>query len=154
MAGHLPAGVRGDAELKAANRSVVWVSWLLALAMISAVVVAALHYSEERELIRIAQRAQPWWLIIAILLQVGTYFAQGETWRTVMRAAAIKLPLMLTFRLSLAKLFIDQALPSGGRCLKLHRILVFRGEDCLTRNKCNESIGLCAPQRVNLELGS
>ncbi len=63
---------------------------------------------------RIATQAQPWWLVVAIILQAGTYFAQGETWRIVMRASNINLPLFMVFKLSLAKLFIDQALPSGG----------------------------------------
>jgi Mg2+-importing ATPase len=82
--------------------------------MLAAVIIAALHFSEERELVRIAQRAQPWWLGIAIVLQAGTYLAQGETWRVVTRAAGVAVPSTVAFKLSLAKLFIDQALPSAG----------------------------------------
>ena len=82
--------------------------------MLAAVIIAALHFSEERELVRITKTAQPWWLAIAVLLQVGTYFAQGETLRVVTRAAKVSVPLSTAFKLSLAKLFIDQALPSAG----------------------------------------
>lgn len=96
------------------TRRINWISWLLALAMIVAVTIAALHFLEAEALANIAYNAQPWWLAVAFLLQVGTYAAQGETWRTVMRAAGINVPLLITFKLSLTKLFIDQALPSGG----------------------------------------
>jgi Mg2+-importing ATPase len=82
--------------------------------MLAAVIIAALHFSEEQELVRIAGRAQPWWLGIAVVLQAGTYLAQGETWRVVTRAAGVAVPSTVAFKLSLAKLFIDQALPSGG----------------------------------------
>jgi len=91
-----------------------WFSWIFGFAVLAAVIIAALHFSEERELVRITENAQPWWLAIAILLQVGTYLAQGETWRVVTRAAKFSVPLSAAFKLSLAKLFIDQALPSAG----------------------------------------
>jgi Mg2+-importing ATPase len=82
--------------------------------MLAAVIIAALHFSEERALVRITEKAQPWWLAAAIVLQIGTYLAQGESWRVVTRAAKVSVPLSAAFKLSLAKLFIDQALPSAG----------------------------------------
>ena len=82
--------------------------------MVAAVIIAALHFSEERALAHIAQRAEPWWLVVAVVLQAGTYLAQGEIWRVVTRAAEASVPLSVAFKLSLAKLFVDQALPSGG----------------------------------------
>ena len=91
-----------------------WFSWIFGFAVLAAVIIAVLHFSEERELVRITENAQPWWLAIAILLQAGTYLAQGETWRVVTRAAKFSVPLSAAFKLSLAKLFIDQALPSAG----------------------------------------
>jgi Mg2+-importing ATPase len=97
-----------------ARRAARWLSWSLGVAMLATVIIAALHFSEEREFVRIAERAQPWWLALAFLLQAGTYLAQGETWRVVTRAAQIPVPVSVAYRLSLAKLFIDQALPSGG----------------------------------------
>ena len=47
-------------------------------------------------------------------LQGATYLAQGEIFRRVPRAAGYHLPLTAAYELSLAKLFIDQALPSAG----------------------------------------
>ena len=102
------------AKSSTARRAVRWFSWIFGCAMLAAVIIAALHFSEERELVRIAERAEPWWLAIAIVLQAGTYFAQGETWRVVTRSVGVVVPWTVAFKLSLAKLFIDQALPSAG----------------------------------------
>jgi Mg2+-importing ATPase len=106
--------VDGVAHDEVLGGALQWFSWIFGFAVLAAVIIAALHFSEERELVRITENAQPWWLAIAILLQVGTYLAQGETWRVVTRAAKFSVPLSAAFKLSLAKLFIDQALPSAG----------------------------------------
>ena len=60
------------------------------------------------------ERAKPWWLVLAVCLQGATYLAQGEIFRRVPRAAGYRLSLTAAYELSLAKLFIDQALPSAG----------------------------------------
>jgi Mg2+-importing ATPase len=52
-------------------------------AVVAAVVAAALHFTEGRDPLRLAERAQPGWLLAALLLQVGTYLAQGQVWRIV-----------------------------------------------------------------------
>lgn len=89
-------------------------SWLLGAALLAAVVAAALHFSEERAFVRLAERAEPWWLVVAALLQAGTYLAQAGIWRRVGDAAGYHLSRAAAFELSLAKLFVDQALPSAG----------------------------------------
>jgi uncharacterized membrane protein YbhN (UPF0104 family) len=96
------------------GRSANWLSWLLGAAILVAVVVAALHVAEGRELVDVAGRAKPWWLLLAVCLQGATYLAQGEIFRAVPRAAGYQLPLTAAYELSLAKLFIDQAIPSAG----------------------------------------
>ena len=91
-----------------------WVSWLIGAAVLGGVVVASLHFSEARGFVELASRARPTWMILAVALQVGTYFAQGEVWGVVARAVGKPLPLLASLKLSLAKLFMDQALPSMG----------------------------------------
>lgn len=91
-----------------------WLSWFLGGALLAAVVVAALHFSEERAFVRLAQRAEPVWLVVAVFLQAGTYVAQGGIWRRVGAAAGYQLSRKTAFELGLAKLFADQALPSAG----------------------------------------
>jgi uncharacterized protein (TIRG00374 family) len=93
---------------------VKWVSWLLGAAVLGGVVVAALHFSEARGFVELASRARPSWMLVAAALQVGTYLAQGEVWGVVARTVGKPLPLAASLKLSLAKLFMDQALPSLG----------------------------------------
>jgi Mg2+-importing ATPase len=78
------------------------------------VVAFALHFSEGAEIVRLAERAEPWWLLVALLLQSATYLAQGEIWRSAGRAAHFPVSVRAAYELSLAKLFVDQALPSAG----------------------------------------
>jgi Mg2+-importing ATPase len=51
---------------------------------------------------------------VALLLQSLTYVAQGEIWRGVGRRVGFHLEVAVAGALSLAKLFVDQAIPSGG----------------------------------------
>jgi Mg2+-importing ATPase len=96
------------------QRSARWFAWLLGAAAVAAVVVVALHLSEEKEIARLFREARPAWLAVAFALQALTYWAQAGSWRVVTRAAKAPLGAWQAVRLSLAKLFIDQVLPSTG----------------------------------------
>jgi hypothetical protein len=68
-----------------------WWSWTLGGAVLVAVIAAALHFSEERAFVRVAHDAKPWWLVVAVVLQAGTYLAQGTIWRLAARASGCAL---------------------------------------------------------------
>ncbi|HEU4730698.1 MAG TPA: lysylphosphatidylglycerol synthase transmembrane domain-containing protein, partial [Kofleriaceae bacterium] len=72
------------------------------------------HISEPREFAQLVERAAPGWVAVALGLQALTYLALAQVWRAVVRAAQGFLPLRLAVHLALAKLFVDQALPTGG----------------------------------------
>jgi uncharacterized membrane protein YbhN (UPF0104 family) len=91
-----------------------WVSWLLGIAVLAGLVIVATHFSEEQAFVRLAREAKPFWLGAALALQAATYLAQGEIWRIVGRKAGRSLSLPLVYKLALAKLFVDQAIPSAG----------------------------------------
>src|SRR5512141_698957 len=91
-----------------------WLGWLLGLAALAAVVIVATHLSEPREFGRMLERAEPWWIAIALVLQAGTYVSLAQVWRRTCSAAQESLPLGAAMRIALAKLFVDQTLPSGG----------------------------------------
>jgi uncharacterized protein (TIRG00374 family) len=92
----------------------VRISWVLGAVLLGAVVYVGLRSSEERAFVSIARRAQPGWLAAAVALQIGTYFSEGEIWGVVIRVAKVRVSPATTFRLSVAKLFVDQAVPSAG----------------------------------------
>jgi uncharacterized protein (TIRG00374 family) len=91
-----------------------WLSWLLGLGLLAAVIIGALQASDHEAFVKVAGRAEPRWLLLAVLLQLATYPAQGEIWRRVGHAAGFAFPLVRALELSVAKVFADQALPSAG----------------------------------------
>lgn len=111
------------------SRLVRGAPWILGALVLAGVIVASLHVSEGRKFVRLAERAQPSWLLIAIGLQALTYLLQGETWRCVTRAAGHRIGVRFAYELSLAKLFVDQAVPSAGvsGTLMMARALEQRG---------------------------
>lgn len=91
-----------------------WIPWLFGLTILVAVALFAAHRSEEQEFARLVAHAQPAWLILGLLLQAGTYIADARIWQQIIVRAGIPRPLWSYMGLSLAKLFMDQVVPSGG----------------------------------------
>ncbi len=91
-----------------------WLTWLFGFAMLGAVVLGAAHFSEGRQFVALAAHAHPYWIAIAALFQALTYLGQGQIWRLVTRAGQVPVSIATAYRLSIARLFIDQALPSAG----------------------------------------
>lgn len=88
--------------------------WLVGIAALVAVVIVAANISEPRDFVRLVEHAEPWWVAVALVLQAATYVALAEVWRTVAGAARQPLAMAPALRIALAKLFVDQTLPSGG----------------------------------------
>ncbi len=82
--------------------------------MFITVVIAAVHFSEGQEFVQLLEKVTPGWLLFAVCLQILTYLAQGTIWRAISSQAKTPIPLLSAFKLSIAELFVDQALPSGG----------------------------------------
>jgi Mg2+-importing ATPase len=96
------------------SRAPRWLVWMLGLGLLAGVVVVTVHFSEALDFARLAQQAHPLWLLVAVALQVATYVAQAGIWRLVARAASASLSWADACRISLAKQFVDQVLPSAG----------------------------------------
>jgi P-type Mg2+ transporter len=92
----------------------VWLAWLAGASALAGLVLVAAHLTEAREFVELSRHARPAWLALAVLLQAGTYVAQGQVWRLVAREAGHPLPPGAAYQISLGKQFIDQALPSAG----------------------------------------
>jgi uncharacterized protein (TIRG00374 family) len=91
-----------------------WLSWLIGAATFGAVVIVILQFSEATEFLRLLERIELWWLVAAACTQAFTYQCESEVWRTVTVAARTPVPRRLTIELAIAKLFVDQAIPTGG----------------------------------------
>jgi Mg2+-importing ATPase len=91
-----------------------WISWFFGLGAMAAVVMFATHHSQEKAFAQLVLHARPAWLLIALLLQAGTYMTDASIWQCVLGRANISKPLRSYVGLGLAKLFMDQAIPSVG----------------------------------------
>lgn len=100
-----------DREPPRISRIGILVSLLLLAAL---VVFTLLHVGEARRFARLAERAEPLWLLAAVVFQVGTYFCAGAIWGRVATAAGHHLPNAHLARLAVEKLSVDQFLPAGG----------------------------------------
>lgn len=88
--------------------------WLFGLVVLLAVGFVVLHRSEGWDLLVLAGRIQPRWLVIACALQGATYLADAWVWGRVLARADERRPLGWLVRLSFAKFFVDQFVPTGG----------------------------------------
>lgn len=97
--------------------------------MLAAVVIVAARHGETGRFAELLESARPAWLLVAAALQLATYACAGAIWWLVLRRAGTKQPLRRLFFLSIAKVFADQAVPSGGvtGTLVLVRAIVRRG---------------------------
>lgn len=91
-----------------------WISWFFGMGLLAAVVMFATHHSEEMAFVQLVLHARPAWLLVALLLQIGTYMTDACIWQRVLGRANISRPLRAYVGLGLAKLFMDQAIPSLG----------------------------------------
>jgi uncharacterized membrane protein YbhN (UPF0104 family) len=90
------------------------VSWFAGLGLLVAVVMFATEHNQEMAFAQLVLHAQPAWLLVALLLQMGTYITDAGIWQQVLCRASISKPLRSYIGLGLAKLFMDQAIPSVG----------------------------------------
>lgn len=117
------------------RRLLPWTFGLLALPVLILVV---LHFSSIERFIQLVQAARPEWLFLACIAQVGTYVCAAVVWRQVLQHAGHPLPLRALVPLGVAKLYMDQAVPSAGVSGTL---LVVRG---LTRRRVPPKVAMAA----------
>jgi uncharacterized protein (TIRG00374 family) len=77
-------------------------------------VIVAVRLGDAQEFARLARRVRPIWLITAAVLQAGTYACDAQIWRRVLLRCGHAQPFARLLRLSIARLFVSQAVPSGG----------------------------------------
>ena len=106
---------RGEAAPdKKAGIGSKWRKWLLAVLLIAGLVVAVLHWGDVKKFAALMTTAKPAWLAIAALLQVATYFGLSAQWWLTLRRAKTPKPHGELFRLTFAKHFADQVVPTAG----------------------------------------
>jgi hypothetical protein len=77
-------------------------------------VVVATHAAEAERFAALLREARPAWLLVALVLQVGTYICAARALQRALAQHSVRLSLSGLIPLGLAKLFSDQAVPSAG----------------------------------------
>jgi uncharacterized membrane protein YbhN (UPF0104 family) len=96
------------------NRKRLRVTWSIGLVMLGLLVAVVLHLGDQRRFVELLHQAQPVWLLIAVLLQGGTYACAAIIWHRALARTGCHQSLTFLMGLGVAKLFIDQVLPSAG----------------------------------------
>lgn len=89
-----------------------WIVSLLMLALLIGLVVMNLGKAEH--FVALARQAKPWWLLLAVFLQIGTYICVGAIWREAALSGGHRLQLRMLARLSVEQLSMNQLVPTGG----------------------------------------
>ncbi|MBC7576597.1 MAG: flippase-like domain-containing protein [Tardiphaga sp.] len=107
-------------------RSGNWRYWFVGIVAVAALAGAVLHFGEIRNFMALVEKAQPLWLLVALVFQLATYASVASGWRAVLLRAGSPQKLWPLLRLAVSKLFLDQALPTagmGGNVLVVDRLI-------------------------------
>lgn len=125
-----------QARSTAHQRWLAFARWFTSLICIGAVVAIILNIGDIEHFIAVVRSIQPRWLLFAVISQSLTYVVAAAIWHQVLRASEKPMSFFALIRLSLAQLFAEQALPSGGLSGAL---LVVKG---LVNRGIDEAIGM------------
>lgn len=91
-----------------------WRGWFLAAMLLAGLVIAVVHWGDVKRFGELLTKSKPLWLAIAALLQLGTYAGLAAQWWLVLRRGRTPEEGGDLFRLTLAKHFADQVIPTAG----------------------------------------
>jgi uncharacterized protein (TIRG00374 family) len=92
----------------------LWLAWLSGILLLVVVGIVVARRGEELRFADLLKHAHPGWLLLALLLQIGTYACAAGAWHRVLSRQHIRTSLWQLIPLGLAKLFMDQVVPSAG----------------------------------------
>ena len=103
----------GQAEVQRGSR---WrkANMVFGVLLLATLIVVLTHVTEERQFVALLTHLTPTWLLVAAGCQVGTYFCAAAVWSCVLHRAGVALRLYALVPLGLAKLFVDQIIPTAG----------------------------------------
>jgi uncharacterized protein (TIRG00374 family) len=91
-----------------------WRGWLLAVLLVAALIVAIIHWGDVEKFADLLKKARPLWLGAAAVLQLGTYTGLSAQWWLVLSRGRSPRKAVDLFRLTFAKHFADQVVPTAG----------------------------------------
>ena len=107
-AGSLPE----EAPKKSGMRRVL--AWLPGLMLLAGLVAAVSHFGEGRKFAHLLREARPGWILVAALCQAATYVCAAAVWQRVLHRARGRCTVRSLLPVAVARLFVDQVLPTAG----------------------------------------
>ena len=95
-------------------RKSVYQAIFAGLLLIASIFLAVTHCGELTHVLILLRNIEPFWLMLALFFQFGTYIALAFVCQGALAYGGTHYPLHKLVTLAIAKLFADQALPSGG----------------------------------------
>ena len=111
MAETAQAEAEGTPKKSGLRRVLTWLPGLMLLAGLVAVVS---HFGEGRKFARLLQEARPIWILAAAALQAATYVCAAAVWQRVLRKGRGRCTVRSLVPIAVARLFVDQVLPTAG----------------------------------------
>lgn len=108
--------------------------WGVGFLILAGLVTFVLHFSDVEVFLATLKKADPPWLILALVCQAATYCCAAGVWWCVLRRTGTAPSFPGLLRLALVELFANQAFPTGGLSgsIMVIRGLVSRGIDAAT----------------------
>lgn len=104
----------GDHSHGGGRRLLRQLSWLPGLLLLAVLIGVVQRRGQEQQFAQLLRRAEPAWILVAALLQAATYLCAAGVWQRVIRRGGGRVRLRSLMPLAVARLFIDQALPTAG----------------------------------------
>jgi uncharacterized protein (TIRG00374 family) len=109
-----PQDLRPVPDSPAEPRRLSRATWVMGVLLLIALVFVVAHLGEEQRFAALLRDARPRWLLAAVLLQLGTYVCAAAVWSRAIAIHGRHRSVGSLIPLGLARLFIDQAMPSAG----------------------------------------
>ncbi len=92
----------------------LWLAWLSGILLLVVIGIVISRRGEELRFADLLKQAHPVWLLLAVILQIGTYGCAAGAWHRILAHQGIHRSIVQLIPLGLAKLFMDQVVPSAG----------------------------------------
>jgi uncharacterized protein (TIRG00374 family) len=106
-----------EVEREEAPKTSRWkrvLAWLPGVLLLAGLVAVVSHLGEGKKFASQLQAARPGWILVAALLQGATYVAAAAVWQRVLRRGRGRCTVRSLVPIAIARLFVDQVLPTAG----------------------------------------
>jgi hypothetical protein len=109
-----PAKAEGESAPKKTSRWRRILSWVPGVLLLAGLVAVVTHLGEGRKFALQLESARPEWILVAALLQGATYVAAAAVWQRVLCRGRGRCTVRSLVPVAVARLFVDQVLPTAG----------------------------------------